>query len=96
MPIVTTIFVYAGGVYCVSYIVGMVKEAEFTLGAEPYLLIYCMRRNLYGVITRASRVINNSMNFWRELLINAVYIAAVLAGVYILTYTDIVSHLLAY
>ncbi len=35
------------------------------------------------------------MNFWRELLINAVYIAAVLAGVYILTYTDIVSHLLA-
>jgi len=29
-------------------------------------------------------------------LINAVYIAAALAGVYILTYTDIVSHWLAY
>ena len=40
-------------------------------------------------------MINTSMNFWRELLINLVYLAAVLAVVYILTYTDIVSHLLA-
>ena len=55
-----------------------------------------MRRNLYGVITRRSRVINTSMNFWRELLTNMVYITAVLALIYILTYTDIVSHLLAY
>ncbi len=73
----------------------MVNEDEITLGAEPCYLIYCMRRNLYDVITRRARVINTSMNFWRELLINAVYIAAVLAGVYILTYTDMVSHLLA-
>ena len=35
------------------------------------------------------------MQFWKELLINGVYVAAVLALVYILTYTDIVSHLLA-
>ena len=35
------------------------------------------------------------MRFWKELLINLVYFAAVLAVVYILTYTDIVSHLLA-
>jgi hypothetical protein len=35
------------------------------------------------------------MNFWRELLTNMVYITAVLALIYILTYTDIVSHLLA-
>jgi anti-sigma-K factor RskA len=55
-----------------------------------------MRRNLYGVITGSSRVINTSMNFWRELLINMVYITAVLALIYILTYTDVVSHLLAY
>ena len=55
-----------------------------------------MKRNLYGVITRSSKVINTSMNFWKELLINAVYLAAVMAVVYILTYTDIVSHLLAY
>ena len=41
-------------------------------------------------------MINTSMNFWQELLINLVYIAAALAGVYILTYTDLVSHLLAY
>ncbi len=41
-------------------------------------------------------MINTSMNFWRELLINGVYIAAVLALIYILTYTDMVSHLLAY
>ena len=54
-----------------------------------------MNRNLYGVITRRSRVINTSMNFWKELLINGVYIAAVLALIYILTYTDMVSHLLA-
>ena len=36
------------------------------------------------------------MNFWRELLINGVYLAAVIAAIYILTYTDIVSHWLAY
>jgi hypothetical protein len=59
------------------------------------MLIYLMRRNLYGVITRRSRVINTSMNFWKELLINGVYIAAALALIYILTYTDIASHLLA-
>jgi len=74
----------------------MVKQAEFTLSWLAYFVIYCMKRNLYGVITRGSKVINTSMNFWRELLINAVYLAAVIAVVYILTYTDIVSHLLAY
>ena len=36
------------------------------------------------------------MQFWKELLINGVYLAAVLALIYILTYTDMVSHLLAY
>jgi hypothetical protein len=60
------------------------------------MLIYCMNRRLNGVITRSSRVINTSMNFWKELLINAVYLSAVLALIYILTYTDMVSHLLAY
>ena len=60
------------------------------------MLIYLMNRRLNGVITRSSRVINTSMNFWKELLINGVYIAAVLALIYILTYTDMVSHLLAY
>ena len=60
------------------------------------LLIYCMNRNLYDKITGARSSINTSMNFWRELLINMVYITAVLALVYILTYTDMVSHLLAY
>ena len=35
------------------------------------------------------------MQFWKELLINAVYLAAVLALIYILTYTDMVSHYLA-
>jgi hypothetical protein len=59
------------------------------------MLIYYMNRRLNGVITRQSRVINTSMNFWTELLINMVYIAAVLAVIYILTYTDMVSHLLA-
>ena len=59
------------------------------------MLIYCMNRRLNGVITRSSRVINTSMNFWKELLINGVYIAAALALIYILTYTDIASHLLA-
>jgi hypothetical protein len=58
-------------------------------------VIYLMRRNLYGVITRRSRVINTSMNFWKELLINMVYITAALALIYILTYTDIAGHLLA-
>ena len=60
------------------------------------MLIYLMNRKLNDVITRSSRVINTSMNFWRELLINGVYITAVLALIYILTYTDMVSHLLAY
>ena len=60
------------------------------------MLIYLMNRRLNGVITRSSRVINTSMNFWKELLINAVYLSAVLALIYILTYTDMVSHLLAY
>ena len=59
------------------------------------MLIYLMNRRLNGVITRSSRVINTSMNFWKELLINGVYIAAALALIYILTYTDIASHLLA-
>ena len=36
------------------------------------------------------------MQFWQELLINLVYLVAVVALVYILTMTDIVSHLLAY
>ncbi len=63
-------------------------------GVANYV-IYLMRRNLYGVITRRSRVINTSMNFWKELLINMVYITAVLALIYILTYTDIAGHLLA-
>ncbi len=40
-------------------------------------------------------MINTSMNFWKELLINGVYIAAALALIYILTYTDIAGHLLA-
>ena len=74
----------------------MVKHLLFTFGWVAYFVIYCMKRNLYGVITGSSKVINTSMNFWRELLINAVYLAAVLAVVYILTHTDIVSHLLAY
>jgi hypothetical protein len=93
---VTTICDYAGGVIFVSYDVGMVNCQLFTFWGIAQTLIYCMSRDLYGVITRAARVINNSMNFWRELLINCVYLAAVLALVYILTYTDIVSHLLAY
>ena len=54
-----------------------------------------MNRNLYDKITRARSSINTSMNFWRELLLNGVYIAAVIAVLYILTYTDLVSHLLA-
>ena len=59
------------------------------------MLIYYMNRNLYGVITRGRNGINKSMQFWKELLINGVYVAAVLALIYILTYTDMVSHLLA-
>ena len=55
-----------------------------------------MRRNLYGVITGGRSGINKTMQFWKELLINGVYIAAVIAVVYVITYTDIVSHLLAY
>ena len=60
------------------------------------MLIYYMNRNLYGVITSGQSGINKTMQFWKELLINGVYIAAVLALIYILTYTDMVSHLLAY
>ena len=59
------------------------------------MLIYYMNRRLNGVITRSSRVINTSMNFWKELLINLVYLTAVLGLLFILTYTDIASHLLA-
>ena len=59
------------------------------------MLIYLMKRNLYGVITGARSGINKSMQFWKELLINMVYITAVLALIYILTYTDIAGHLLA-
>ncbi len=55
-----------------------------------------MNHDLNTNITRPSRRINTSMNFWTELLINAVYLTAVLALIYILTYTDMVSHLLAY
>ena len=79
-----------------SYDTGMVKSSEFTLGVGDWNVIYRMKRNLYAKITDRIGVINNTMNFWRELLINCVYLAAVLALVYILTYTDIVSHLLAY
>ena len=60
------------------------------------MLIYSMNRNLYGVITGARSGINKSMQFWKELLINAVYLVAGLALIYILTYTDIVSRYLAY
>ena len=60
------------------------------------MLIYYMNPKLYDKITRRCRVINTSMNFWTELLINGVYLAAVIAAIYILTYTDLVSHLLAY
>ena len=54
-----------------------------------------MNRNLYGVITRGRTGINKTMQFWKELLINMVYLTAALALIYILTYTDIASHLLA-
>ena len=74
----------------------LVKDGAITLSGRANYVIYLMRRNLYGVITRRSRVINTSMNFWKELLINLVYLTAVLALIYILTYTDMVSHLLAY
>ena len=59
-------------------------------------VIYYMNRNLYGVITRGRNGINKTMQFWKELLINLVYLTAGLALIYILTYTDIVSHWLAY
>ena len=60
------------------------------------MLIYRMKRNLYGKITRIGSGINKSMKLWQELLINSMYLAAVVALVYIFTSTDIVSHLLAY
>ena len=72
-----------------------VKQHDFTIYGQWRMLIYCMNRNLYDKITRAGLSINTSMNFWRELLLNGVYIAAVIAVLYILTYTDLVSHLLA-
>jgi len=74
----------------------LVKEGEITLSWVPNLVIYYMNRNLYGVITRGRNGINKTMQFWKELLINAVYLVAGLALIYILTYTDIVSRYLAY
>lgn len=91
-----TICSYAGGVKNESYNGRVVKSSEFTMRGVAYSVIYRMKRNLYAVITRAQNGINKSMNFWRELLINGVYLAAVIAAIYILTYTDIVSHWLAY
>ena len=73
-----------------------VRGCAITMSGQWRLLIYCMNRNLYDKITRARLSINTSMNFWRELLLNGVYLAAVIAVLYILTYTDIVSHWLAY
>jgi hypothetical protein len=35
------------------------------------------------------------MQFWKELVINALYLAAVIAVLYVVTHTEIVSHLLA-
>ena len=75
---------------------GVVKYLLFTFWADCGIVIYRMKRKLYTVITRVRHGINTSMNFWRELLLNGVYLAAVIALVYILTYTDIVSHWLAY
>ena len=72
-----------------------VGGCAITMSRRANLVIYYMNRNLYGVITRVQTGINKTMQFWKELLINAVYLAAVLALIYILTYTDIASHLLA-
>ena len=72
-----------------------VGGCAITMSSWVNLVIYYMNRNLYGVITRGRNGINKTMQFWKELLINAVYITAVLALIYILTYTDMVSHLLA-
>ena len=69
---------------------------EITFWVCANYVIYLMNQDLNTNITRPRRRINTSMNFWRELLINAVYLAAVLAVVYVITYTDLVSHLLAY
>ena len=74
----------------------MVKQGAITLSPGANYVIYYMTRNLYDVITRDQSGINKSMQFWKELLINGVYIAAVIAVVYVITYTDLVSHLLAY
>ena len=74
----------------------LVKEHEITLSRVANLVIYLMNRRLNGVITGARSGINKSMQFWKELLINLVYLTAGLALIYILTYTDIVSHYLAY
>ena len=74
----------------------VVKHSEITFWVCAYLLIYLMNQDLNTNITRPRRRINTSMNFWTELLINLVYVAAVVAVVYVITYTDIVSHLLAY
>ena len=74
----------------------MVKDDEITFWVCANLVIYLMDQDLNTNITRPRRRINTSMNFWTELLINLVYVAAVIAVVYVITYTDIVSHLLAY
>ena len=58
-------------------------------------VIYYMDHDLNTHITPPGRRINTSMKLWQELLINLVYLTAVLALLYILTYTDMVSHLLA-
>ena len=73
----------------------MVKRDEITLSPWPNFVIYLMNRKLNDVITGGRNGINKTMQFWKELLINGVYITAVLALIYILTYTDMVSHLLA-
>ena len=74
----------------------MVKKDTITMSTLCRIVIYRMQRDLYGKITRAAGVINTSMKLWQELLINSMYLAAVVALVYIFTSTDIVSHLLAY
>ena len=97
-----TICDYKGGTNCTPIVccissesVGLVKHGAITLSPGPNFVIYYMNRNLYGVITRGRSGIHKSMQVWKELLINGVYVAAVLALIYILTYTDMVSHLLA-
>ena len=73
----------------------VVKDDAITFWVCANLVIYLMNQDLNTNITRPRRVINTNMNFWTELLINMVYVAAVVAVVYVITYTDIVGHLLA-